>query len=120
MAEMKCPRDFIRDGVLNYGIDVGRFVFKNTHKTVYAVATLLHVTASDVMMFYQISKLDYYRLLGMSLPSQIPDPPIPLSIVAPCRRRFLCGESAYCKRYAFSIFHAELALTEDTDAHTVI
>lgn len=114
MAETKCPSDFICDGILNYGVDVGRFVFQNTGKTVYAVSALPHIGPSDVMMFYQISTLDYQRLLGMSLSDRIPEPPVPASAVERSHRRFLCGESAYCKRYAFSVFQADLSLTEDT------
>lgn len=118
MPETKSPGDFLCDGVLNYGVDVGRFVFRNTRKTVYAISGLPHIGASDTMMFYQISKLNYQRLLAMSLPDRIPDPPIPFSVTSPCRRRFLCGESASCKRYEFTVFQAESALIEDTEQTT--
>jgi len=114
MPETKSPHDFLCDGVLNYGVEVGRFVFKNTGKTVYAISDLPHIGASDVLMYYQISKLNYQRLLAISLPNHIPEPPIPASITEPCRHRFLCGESAYCKRNRFTIFQADSALTEDT------
>ncbi len=112
MPETKSPHDFLCDGVLNYGVDVGRFVFNQTKKTVYAISDLPHIGASDVMMFYQISKLNYQRLLAMSLPDRIPEPPIPASVTEPCRRRFLCGESAYCERNTFTVFQAESALVE--------
>lgn len=110
MPETKSPHDFISDGVLNYGANVGRFIFSNTGKTVYAISDLPHIGASDVMMFYQISKLNYRRLLGMSLHHSIPDPPIPASVTEPCRMHFLCGESAYCKRNTFTVFQADRAL----------
>lgn len=113
MPEAKSPHDFLCDGVLNYGVDVGRFVFDNTRKIVYAISDLPHIGASDVMMFYQISRLNYQRLLAMSLPDRIPEPPIPASVTEPCQRRFLCGESAYCERNAFTIFQADRALIED-------
>ncbi len=112
--ETKKPQDFICDGVLNYGVVVGRFLFHNTGKTVYAVSDLPHIGASDVMMFYQISRLDYKRLLGMSLPHRIPSPPLPSSVVKPCYKRFLCGESAYCERYEFSLLHADRIFLDDT------
>lgn len=114
MPETRSPNDFLCDGVLNYGVDVGRFVFKNTGKTVYAVSALPHIGASDVMMFYQISKLNYQRLLAMSLPDRIPEPPVPASVTELCHRRFLCGESAYCVRDAFTIFQTDSSLLEDT------
>lgn len=113
MPETKTPADFLHDGVLNYGVIVGRFVFNNTRKIVYAVTDLLHIGPSDVMMIYQISKLNYQRLLGMSLPDRIPQPPIPTSVTEPCRRRFLCGESALCERNAFTILQADRSLVED-------
>lgn len=114
MPETKSYHDFLCDGVLSYGVEIGRFVFRNTRKTVYAISELLHIGPSDVMMFYQISRLNYLRLLPMSLPNRIPEPPISASITNPCRLRFLCGESADCRRTAFTVFHADSAFIEDT------
>lgn len=114
MPETRSPRDFLCDGVLNYGVEVGRFVFKDTGKTVYAVSERLHIGASDVMMYYQISPLNYQRLLAMSLPDRIPEPLVPLSAAMACRQRFLCGESAHCRRNEFTVFQADSTLIEDT------
>lgn len=115
MSETKSHTDFICDGVLNYDNLVGRFEFNNTGKTVYANAVMMHIGPSDVMMCYQISKLNYKRLCDMSMPHRVPDPRVPNSLIEECRRRFLCGESEHCSRYEFTVFEAERVLLDDTE-----
>ncbi len=110
--ESKKPRDFITDGVLAYGISVGRFKFQKERKTVYAISDFPHIGGSDVLMYYQISREDYEKLLKLSRPEQIPSPEVPGEITEACRKELLCGESAYCKRNAFTLGDADLSLTE--------
>ena len=107
----KCS-DFISDGILAYGIAVGRFLFEEERRIVYAVSDYPHVGNSDVFMYYQISRMDYDRLLKMSLTQQIPDPPVQKETIEACHKSFLCGESAYSKRNAFSLKDTDLSLTE--------
>lgn len=109
--EKKCPHDFITDGILNYGVDVGRFVFEQEGVTVYAVSDLPHISASDCFTLYQISSADYNRLLKLSCPDRIPDDPVLSSVVEKCRKCFLCGESVYQPRYYFRLFNADKKLT---------
>ncbi len=47
--EEKKTSDFISDGVLAYGVEVGRFVFQNEHKTVYDVTDFPHIGGSDFL-----------------------------------------------------------------------
>lgn len=105
--EKKCPHDFITDGILNYGVDVGRFVFDDENTTVYAVSDLPHISASDAFTLYQISPEDYKKLLKFSLPDRIPSPPVSKSITDKYQRDFLCGESAYQARYYFRLRDAD-------------
>ncbi len=116
--EKKKTSDFIADGVLAYGVEVGRLLFRQAKKVVYALSDLPHVGPSDVTMLYQISKKDYARLLAMSLPHAIPDPPVPAEVTDACRRGFLCGESAYCHRTSCSLADADPSLTGTWDAET--
>ncbi len=110
--EKKKPKDLIQDGVLAYGVSIGKFVFEEEQKTVYAISDFPHIGASDVFMCYQISKADYDRLLPMSKPHGIPVPEVSSEISDACHRVFLCGESAYCKRNEFSLEDVDLSLTE--------
>lgn len=109
--EKKCPSDFIDDGVLEYGVTVGRFIFDDENITVYAVSDLPHIGPSDVLTLYQISPADYKRLLKLSSPDRIPDKPVSKSIISSCRRGFLCGESIYQQRYYFRLCNVDKALT---------
>ena len=110
--EKKGPSDFKYDGILAYGVEIGRFVFENERKIVYAISDIPHIGPSDVFMTYQISKADYDRLLYWSEKNRIPNPAIPASETTPCRQRFLCGESAYCERYYFTLSDADESLVE--------
>ena len=101
--EQKSPGDMIDDGVLAYGVNVGRFLFNKGQIIVYAISDLPHIGASDVIMTYQITKDSYQLLLKMSEKNAIPRPAVPASITDSCRLGFLCGESAYCKRYEFTL-----------------
>jgi len=100
------------DGVLAYGINLGRYIFEKERKIVYAISDFPHIGASDVFKTYQISKADYDRLLPLSEKNRIPNPAIPASETTPCRQRFLCGESVYCKRYYFTLDDADQALID--------
>ena len=109
--EEKNPSDMITDGVLAYGVDVGRFLFNEGRIVVYAISDLPHIGASDSFMTYQITKDSYQLLLKMSEKNAIPQPAVPSTITDPCRLGFLCGESAYCKRNTFTL--------EDVDMNNV-
>ena len=97
---------------LAYGVEVGRFVFEEGHTVVYAISDYPHIGASDVSMYYQLSKEDYETLLKKSLPDRIPDAETSKSETDACRHDFLCGESAYGKRSRFSLKDVDLSLTE--------
>ncbi len=101
--EEKKPSDMITDGVLAYGVIVGRFLFDRGRIVVYAISDLPHIGASDVLMTYQITKDSYQLLLKMSEKNAIPQPAVPATFTDPCRMEFLCGESAYCKRNTFTL-----------------
>ena len=101
--EEKTPSDMITDGVLAYGVNVGRYVFNEGRIVVYAISDLPHIGASDVYMTYQITKDSYQLLLKMSGKNAIPQPAVPATITDSCRLGFLCGESAYCKRNTFTL-----------------
>lgn len=101
--EKKSPGDMIDDGVLAYGVNVGRFLFKEGQIVVYAISDLPHIGASDVIMTYQITKDSYQQLLKMSEKNAIPSPEVPATITDSHRIGFLCGESAYCKRNEFTL-----------------
>lgn len=110
--ETKNTSDLITDGVLAYGVVVGRFLFQDGKMVVYAVSDLPHIGASDVCMVYQITKESYQKLLKMSQKNAIPDPPVPATITDACRIDFLCGDSAYCKRNSFTLLDVDLAHVE--------
>ena len=101
--EEKNPSDMITDGVLAYGVNVGRFLFNEGRIIVFAISDLPHIGASDSFMTYQISRDSYKFLLRWSEKNRIPSPAIPATVTDPCRLGFLCGESAYCKRYSFTL-----------------
>lgn len=101
--EQKSPGDFITDGVLAYGVNVGRFLFNEGRIVVYAISDLPHIGASDAFMTYQITKDSYQLMLKMSEKHTIPSPAVPATITDSCRIDFLCGESAYCKRNTFTL-----------------
>jgi len=108
----KSPHDVITDGVLAYGVDVGRFVYEEEGYTVYVITDFPHIGASDVFMVYQISKADYEKLISMSCSGEIPRPPVPSAVTDACRKEFLCGESAYCKRFYCTLDDVDMALAE--------
>ena len=108
--ETKNTPDLITDGILAYGVTVGRFEFSKGKKTVYAITDLLHVGPSDATMVYQISKKDHDWLLRFSQPDRLPDPPYPSELTENYHSHFLCGESAYCKRNRFSLKDADPSL----------
>ena len=110
--EIKKIRDLITDGVLAYGVSVGRFEFENEGRTVYAITDCMHVGPSDVTMVYQISRKDYEWLLRFSQPQRVPDPPYPAEMAENYHKYFLCGESAYCRRNEFSLKDAEAPLLD--------
>jgi len=108
----KSPHDVITDGVLAYGVDVGRFVYEEEGYTVYVITDFPHIGPSDVFMVYQISKADYEKLIPMSCSGRIPKPPVPSDVTDACRKEFLCGESAYCKRYYCTLDDVDKTLAE--------
>lgn len=108
----KRPGEMLDDGVLAYGVNVGRFLFEKEGYTVFVISDLPHIGASDVLMIYQVSKEDYEKLLLLSCKNEIPKPPVPSSITDACRKKFLCGESAYCQRYYCTLDDVDLSLAE--------
>ena len=111
---MKSPNDVITDGFLAYGVNVGRFVFEEEGYTVYVITDLSHIAASDVLMVYQISKEDYDVLVSLSHSNRVPNLSISTVVTDACRRVFLCGESAYCKRYYCSLDDVDMSLAVKT------
>lgn len=114
-GEIKSCHDLISDGVLAWGVNVGRFVFEKYGKVVYTITDMPHIGASDVMICYQITRADYESLLAKSLPHAIPRPPVPATIINQYFDRFLCSESAYAKRNKFTLREVDLSLCEDID-----
>lgn len=112
LPEAKKPGDMISDGVLAYGVDVGRFVFHKGRITVYAILDLQHIGPSDVMMIYQISKEDYKKLLSLSRVGRIPSSPVPRNMIDACKKNFLCGESSYCARYQCTLVDVDMSLVD--------
>lgn len=110
--EKKRPSDMITDGVLAYGVDVGRFLFNDGKVVVYAISDLPHIGPSDVFMTYQITKESYMLLMKMSEKDSIPRPAVPATFTDSCRLEFLCGESAYCKRNTFTLDDVDLEHVE--------
>ena len=110
--EGKGPHDMTNDGVLAYGVILGRFIFEKEGYTVFVISDLPHIGASDVFMVYQISKADYLKLLAKSCQHQIPTPPVSSITTDKCKKRFLCGESAYCERYYCNLSDVDLTLAE--------
>ncbi len=118
--EEKNPSDMITDGVLAYGVNVGRFLFNNGRAVVYAISDLPHIGASDVFMTYQITKDSYQLLLKMSEKNRIPSPAVPATITDACRLDFLCGESAYCKRYEFTLEDVDMNHVEFMNQYDIM
>jgi len=112
-GEIKSGHDMKCDGVLAWGVDVGRFVFEQYGKVVYAITDMPHVGASDVMICYQISRADYEHLLAMSRPHAIPNPPVPATITNQYYNHFLCSESAYAIRNEFTLRDVDLSLCDE-------
>lgn len=112
IPEAKRPCDMISDGILAYGDDVGRFVFCKDKVTVYALMDLQHLGPSDVMMVYQISKADYDHLLTLSEKDRIPDKPVPERVTDACKKRFLCGDSAYCYRNQCTLVDVDMNMAD--------
>lgn len=108
--EVKDWRDMTSDGVLAWGVIVGRFVFEKYGKVVYAITDTPHVGPSDVTVCYQISRADYEYLLAMSQPHRIPDHPVPSTITNKYYNNFLCSESAYAKRNEFTLRDVDQSL----------
>ena len=113
--ETKKPTDCLTDGVLDYGVEVGRYIFEKSGRVVYVIARLEHITASDALMVYQISPSDYRRLLALSLPNHMPAQPVKAEIIEKCLQKFLCGQSAYCLRNECTLEDADLSLTDTLD-----
>lgn len=112
----KRPGDMISDGVLAYGVTAGRFIFETEGYTVFVISDYPHIGPSDVLMVYQITKEDYLKLLPMSCKDQIPSPPVSSEITDACRKKFLCGESAYCARNYCTLKDVDLSLAEKITA----
>lgn len=108
----KSPHDVISDGILAYGVDVGRFVYEEEGYTVYVITDFPHIGPSDVFMVYQISKADYEKLLPLSCTGRISEPPVSSDVTDACRKKFLCGESAYCERFYCALDDVDKALAE--------
>lgn len=112
-AEIKGPRDCKFDGVLAWGVELGRFVFEEFRTIVYIITDTPHIGPSDTTMFYQITKDDYVRLSKMVPVSfDACSQSVPSSVTSPCRRNFLCGESIHCKRNKFTLRDVDLSLIE--------
>ena len=111
--EEKRPADLISDSVLAYGTILGRFIFEEDRRIVYAVSELMHIAGADVSMIYQISKEDYLRLKEMSAADQLPEIEVSKETIEKCKHVFLCGESAYCIRNRCTLEDADLSLTEE-------
>lgn len=111
--EEKRPADLLSDGALAYGTVLGRFVFEEERRIVYAVSELMHIAGADVSMVYQISKQDYLRLKEMSAVDQLPEIEVPIETIEECHCNFLCGESAYCIRNRCTLEDTDLSLTEE-------
>lgn len=111
--EIKTWHDMIDDGVLAWGVQVGRFVFEKYGKVVYAITETPHIGPSDVTVCYQISRADYDHLMAMSQPHSIPDPPIPSTITDKYHDIFLCSQSAYAKRYEFTLREVDMSLCDE-------
>lgn len=112
-SEVKSWRDMICDGVLAWGVEVGRFVFEKYGKIVYAITDTPHVGPSDVVVCYQISRADYEHLLAMSMQHAIPDPPVSPTITNKYHDVFLCSQSAYAKRYKFTLRDVDKSLLDE-------
>jgi len=112
-GEVKSWRDMLSDGILAWGVDVGRFVFEKYGKVVYALTDTPHVGASDVVMCYQISPIVYKRLLKMSKRGGIPQPPVSKALTDQYHDLFLCSQSAYAIRYEFTLRDVDLSLCDD-------
>lgn len=110
----KSPHDMITDGVLAYGVNLGRFVYEEEGYTVYVISDFPHIGPSDVFMVYQISKADYEKLLSLSCKGNVPQPSVSSAVTNECRKEFLCGESAYCERYYCALENVDLSLAEKT------
>ena len=100
---MKKVKDFITDGILSYGVSIGRFIFEKENITVYAITDLMHIGNSDAYMIYQITKQDYEKLLPRSKKNEIPILEVSKEETDKVHCEFLCGESVYCKRNSFSL-----------------
>ena len=111
--ETKRPYDLLTDGILAYGMRVGRLIFEEEKRIVYVFSDMPHIGPSDAMMVYQISKEDYDHLLSLSLPDRIPEQPVSYEMIDPYHELFLCGESAYCKRNRCSIEDIDITLTDE-------
>lgn len=112
-AEIKGPHDFISDGILAWGVEIGRFVFEKFHTIVYTLTDTPHIGPSDTTMYYQITKQDYERLSKMVIESfTIFSESVPSSVTTPCWRDLLCGESIHCKRNKFTLRDVDLSLVE--------
>lgn len=114
-GEIKDCNDMISDGVLAWGVCVGRFVFKKYGKVVFAITDTPHVGPSDVTVCYQLSRDEYERLLSLSQPHSIPTPSVPSAVTNMFYTRFLCSESAYSKRTKFTLKDVDLSLCEDCE-----
>lgn len=110
--EKRRPQDMITDGILAYGVDVGRFLFDGGKVVVYAISDFPHIGPSDVLMTYQITKESYVLLMKMSEKHSIPRPAVPATFTDSCRIGFLCGESAYCKRNTFTLDDVDMEHVE--------
>lgn len=108
-----CPRNYCSDGILAWGVEVGRYVFEKERRIVYIVTDTPHVGASDVTVVHQISKEDYVKLKELSQPRGIPEPPVPASVTDACHRVLLCSQSAYIPPLYFSLKDVDLSLTEE-------
>jgi len=112
-GEIKNWHDMVDDGVLAWGVQVGRFVFEKYGKVVYALTDTPHVGPSDVVVCYQLSRAEYDELLAMSESHRIPNPSVPSTLTDQYHTRFLCSQSAYAKRYDFTLQDVELELCDD-------
>ena len=111
--EKKKVYDFITDGILSYGVEIGRFIFDEENIIVYSISDIIHVGASDVYMYYQISKEDYDKLLSISSLDGIPKNEVSKDITDKYHNIFLCGESSSCKRNEFTLDNVNLSIIND-------
>jgi len=105
ILEIKDSNDFIGDGVLSYGVRIGRFEFLS--QTIYAISNIIHAR-TDCNLYWLLSKAEYEDLKLLSKTKLTEFESIPKGINEFLydkyfNNKFLCGETIYCERATFSL-----------------